>query len=58
MKSIGKPLKKMKGGQEDFIEKWYISGVHKKRGVITEFLIEKTQLYEQLRKNWEFKLGY
>lgn len=28
-------------GREDFIEKWYITGVHKKRGVITEYLIEK-----------------
>jgi hypothetical protein len=26
-------------GQEDFIEKWYIAGVHKKRGTITEYLI-------------------
>jgi hypothetical protein len=26
-------------GREDFIEKWIISGVHKKRGVITEYLI-------------------
>lgn len=26
-------------GREDFIEKWYISGVHKKRGVITEYLV-------------------
>jgi hypothetical protein len=27
-------------GQEDFIEKEYISGVHKKRGVIVEYLIQ------------------
>lgn len=27
-------------GTEDFIEKWIISGVHKKRGVITEYLIQ------------------
>lgn len=26
-------------GQEDFIEKWYITGVHKKQGIITEYLI-------------------
>jgi|ERR1700722_15866708 len=26
-------------GKEDFIEKWYIAGVHKKRGIITEYLI-------------------
>lgn len=30
-----------KVGQEDFIEKWYISGVHKKRGIITEYLVNK-----------------
>ena len=28
-------------GREDFIEKWHISGVHKKRGVIVEYLIDK-----------------
>ena len=28
-------------GEEDFIEKWYISGVCKKEGVITEYLINK-----------------
>jgi hypothetical protein len=28
-------------GQEDFIEKWYISGVHKKRGIIVEYLVDK-----------------
>ena len=26
-------------GEEDFIPKWMISGVHKKRGVITEYLV-------------------
>ncbi len=30
-------------GNEVFIEKWYITGVHKKRGVITEYLIEKNE---------------
>ena len=28
-------------GDEDFIEKWIISGVHKKRGVIFEYLVQK-----------------
>ncbi len=28
-----------KEGNEDFIPKWIISGVHKKRGVITEYLV-------------------
>lgn len=26
-------------GEEDFFEKWIISGVHKKRGIITEYLV-------------------
>jgi hypothetical protein len=30
-------------GQEDFIEKWYISGVHKKRKVIYEYFIERNK---------------
>lgn len=30
-------------GTEDFIEKWYITGVHKKRGVIYEYCIKKTE---------------
>ncbi len=30
-------------GKEDFIEKWYISGTHKKRGVIQEYLIQKEE---------------
>jgi hypothetical protein len=29
-------------GQENFIEKWHISGVHKRRGVIAEYLINKS----------------
>lgn len=28
-------------GREDFIDKWYISGIHKKHGVIQEYLIKK-----------------
>lgn len=28
-------------GREDFIEKWIISGVHKKHGVIVEYLVNK-----------------
>lgn len=28
-------------GEEDFIKKEYISGVHKKRGVIVEYLIQR-----------------
>ena len=33
-------IEKWAVGTEDFIEKWIISGVHKKRGVITEYLIQ------------------
>ncbi len=29
-------------GREDFIDKLYISGVHKKRGVITEYLVKNS----------------
>ena len=29
-------------GDEDFIEKWIISGVHKKRGKITEYLLNQS----------------
>lgn len=32
-----------KVGREDFIEKWYISAVHKKRGIITEYLVKKSE---------------
>ncbi len=30
-------------GREDFIEKWYITGVHKKRGVIIEYLVKNNE---------------
>lgn len=42
--SYWKAIEKKEGwrtGSEEFIEKWYISGVHKKHGVITEYLIVK-----------------
>ena len=32
-------VEKWEIGNEEFIEKWIISGVHKKRGVVTEYLI-------------------
>jgi hypothetical protein len=32
-------VEKWRVGAEDFIEKWIISGVHKKRGVIVEYLV-------------------
>jgi len=29
-------------GREDFIDKWYITGVHKKRGIITEYCVNQS----------------
>jgi hypothetical protein len=43
-------------GESDFIPKWIISGVHKKRGVITEYLVcinkESTWLPKQEAIKW------
>lgn len=36
-------VEKWEAGREDFIERWYISGVHKKRGTIFEYRVEKPQ---------------
>ncbi|MCB1114860.1 MAG: hypothetical protein KDK71_00195 [Chlamydiia bacterium] len=36
-------IEKWTVGTEDFIEKWVISGVHKNRGVITEYFIQTNQ---------------
>jgi hypothetical protein len=44
-------------GREDFIEKWYITGVHKKRGVITEYLIEKNDGSTWISKEQGLKLA-
>lgn len=38
-------------GREDFIEKWIISGVHKKRGVIVEYLICNQTNSKQMQLN-------
>ncbi len=46
-----------KVGQEDFIKKWYISGVHKKRGTITEYLIDKDGKNTWLAKEEALKLA-
>lgn len=37
-------------GREDFIPRWYISGVHKKRGIIYEYLIKKGKKSEWIAK--------
>jgi hypothetical protein len=42
-------------GNEDFIEKWIISKVHKKNGIITEYLIEKTDEKVWIAKNQALK---
>lgn len=34
-------IEKWEIGREDFIEKWIISGVHKKNGIICEYLVKK-----------------
>jgi len=34
-------VEKWEVGHEEFIDKWYISGVHKKHGVINEYLVQK-----------------
>jgi hypothetical protein len=31
-----------KVGHEDFIDKWYMTGVHKKRGIITEYCVNQS----------------
>lgn len=43
-------------GQEDPIEKWLISGVHKKRGVITEYLVRANKESIWLSKQDAIKL--
>ncbi|MGE5196790.1 MAG: hypothetical protein ACM3JI_05615 [Anaerolineae bacterium] len=50
-------VEKWKVGREDFIEKWYISGVHKKRGVITEYLVKKKSASTWTSKEEALKLA-
>jgi hypothetical protein len=44
-------------GREDLIEKWYISAVHKKRGVITEYLVKKGKRLEWISKKDALELA-
>ncbi|MGH2613284.1 MAG: hypothetical protein ACRDFB_09610 [Rhabdochlamydiaceae bacterium] len=44
-------------GKEDFIQKWYISGVHKKHGIITEYLIDKAGKQSWIAKEGALKLA-
>lgn len=43
-------VKKWRVGSEDFIEKWIISGVHKKCGVISEYLVKKPEKWAWITK--------
>jgi hypothetical protein len=38
-------------GKEDFIEKWHITGVHKKKGVISEYLVKTTKTSQWVSKD-------
>lgn len=44
-------------GEEIFIEKWIISGVHKKRGVIFEYLVQNPRESVWLQKNEAISLA-
>ncbi|MBI5274337.1 MAG: hypothetical protein HY860_04700 [Chlamydiales bacterium] len=50
-------IEKWKVGREDLIEKWYISGVHKKRGIITEYLVQKNETSIWVPKEESIKLA-
>ena len=43
-------------GREDFIEKWFISGVHKNYGVISEYLVKKKDSFVWTSKEAALKL--
>ena len=44
-------------GQEDFIERWFIAGVHKKRGVIFEYYIKTAEGNGWIAKSEAIKLA-
>ena len=46
-----------KPGREDVIEKWYITGVHKKRGIITEYLVDRERKTVWISKEEGLKLA-
>ena len=43
-------------GREDFIEKWYITGVHKKRGMIQEYFVKQGSQGNWISKEEAIKL--
>ena len=50
-------VEKWEVGHEDFIEKWYISGVHKKRGTIIEYCVKKRGSFIWASKEEAVKLA-
>ncbi len=50
-------VEKWKEGREDFIEKWFISGVHKKRGTIFEYCVQKPKKRVWVEKKEAIKLA-
>ncbi len=44
-------VEKWENGDEEFIEKWIISGVHKTKGTITEYFVKKSDESVWLSKN-------
>ncbi len=44
-------------GREDFIEKWYITGVHKKRGTIQEYFVKQGSKGNWISKEEAIKLA-
>lgn len=44
-------------GKEDFIEKWYISGVREKHGTITEYLVDNSNQQKWVAKQNAMKLA-
>jgi hypothetical protein len=50
-------IEKWRVGDEDFIDKWFISGVHKKRGVIVEYLVQQPQKDAWIAKEQAIQLA-
>jgi hypothetical protein len=50
-------VEKWEIGREDFIAKWYITAVHKKRGIITEYLVKMNRNTVWISKKDALKLA-
>jgi len=46
-----------KEGHEDFIDKWYITGVHKKHGIITEYCVNQSGQSNWILKQYAIQLA-